>query len=388
MTPSHWDAIVIGAGPAGALVARQLAPGQRSVLLVDKKRFPRPKVCGACINARAISALQAAGLESVLEQTQSLQLREIEILAEGRLARLALPLGLAIGRAEFDQALADAAIAAGVVFRDGTTGKVGPLCASAREVMLEGVESTTVTASVVIAADGLQHSCLSRDATFASDVAANSLIGLGATIPQASYDLEPGLVRMMAGRGGYVGIVGLSGGRLNVAAAVESAQLRQAAGPGQLIQTLMRSADVAIPESLVSGQWHGTGALTRETRRVADSRLFLLGDATGYVEPFTGEGIAWALCSALLAAPLAEACLAGTESPELLAQQWQALHAAEVRRRQGWCRRLAWVLRTPWRRRWALAAAAAFPRLAGGIARQVSEPFALPTAPYPHIETA
>lgn len=381
--PAHWDAIVIGAGPAGALVARQLALGQHRVLLVDKKRFPRPKVCGACINARAISALEAAGLKCVLQNLHGHELREIEILADGRRARLSLPLGLAIGRAEFDQALVDAAVAAGVDFRDGTAATVGSLMESTREVRLDGVESTTATASVVIAADGLQHSSLSHDAAFDSDVAADSLIGLGATIPQANYDLEPGLVRMMAGGGGYVGIVGLSGGRLNIAAAVEAARLRQADSPGKFVESLLRNAGAAIPESLGSCQWHGTGALTRQTRHVADSRLFLLGDATGYVEPFTGEGIAWALCSALLAAPLAEACLAGAESPELLAQQWQALHAVEIRRRQGWCRRLAWVLRTPWRRRWALAAAAAFPGLACSIAEQVSEPFALPTRALP-----
>jgi flavin-dependent dehydrogenase len=109
---------------------------------------------------------------------------------------------------------------------------------------------------------------------------------------------------------------------------------------------------------------------------VADARLFLLGDATGYVEPFTGEGIAWALCSALLAAPLAEACIAGSASPQRLAQDWSRLHLAQIQRRQWWCRRVAWVLRSAWRRRLALAAAASLPWLARGIAAQINEPFA------------
>src|SRR3712207_1674364 len=60
-----WDALVVGAGPAGALAAHQLAAAGRHVLLVDRQAFPRPKVCGACVNLRALDALRAAGLDHV-----------------------------------------------------------------------------------------------------------------------------------------------------------------------------------------------------------------------------------------------------------------------------------------------------------------------------------
>jgi len=49
-----WDAIVLGAGPAGALAARQLGASGARVLLVDRKAFPRWKVCGACLNGQAL----------------------------------------------------------------------------------------------------------------------------------------------------------------------------------------------------------------------------------------------------------------------------------------------------------------------------------------------
>jgi flavin-dependent dehydrogenase len=376
-----WEAIVVGAGPAGSLIARQLALCGRRVLLVDKKQFPRPKVCGACLNARAISILEAAGLKDLLSTLGGLPLTHAEILADGRMASVLLPQGVAVGRAEFDEALAAAAVRAGAEFCDGVTAKVGSLQdGDSREVTLaSSSESARLTARVVIAADGLQHSCLSNVETFASEVAADSLIGLGATLPQGDYELPPGVVRMIAGPGGYVGIVGLSGGRLNVAAAVAADQLRRAAGPAELVHSMLERAGAASPAALVAVEWHGTGALTRETRRVADQRLFLLGDATGYVEPFTGEGISWALCSALRAAPLADACIAASGPTEQFARQWQVLHALEVRRRQAWCRRLAWVLRTPWRRRLALMAAATLPWLASRVARQMNERFVLQT---------
>ena len=63
-TDAPWDAVVIGAGPAGALAAHQLATRGSRTLVVDAKRFPRSKVCGGCLNRRGIAALEAAELEA------------------------------------------------------------------------------------------------------------------------------------------------------------------------------------------------------------------------------------------------------------------------------------------------------------------------------------
>ena len=375
----QWDAIVVGAGPAGALVARQLAQRGRQVLLVEKKRFPRAKVCGACINARALSALECAGLGDLTKCLGGEPLSEVEIFADARRARVRLPRSVAVGRAEFDQALAREAVATGATFRDGVVAKVGPLnlTGETREVVLTHGDElpTTFNARVVLAADGLPHSCLAHNAAFASEVVPGSLLGLGTTIPADDYTLETGVVRMVIGSTGYVGIVRLAGDRLNIAAAVETGSLRKAADPAGLVRDILQQSDVRVPQDLDAAEWQGTGALTRTTRNVAAPRLFLLGDATGYVEPFTGEGIAWALCSALRAAPLAEACLAATATPERLARDWHVVHELEVRRRQAWCHRLAWVLRSPWRRRLALVFAASLPWLAERVARQVNQRF-------------
>ena len=63
-----WDAIVIGAGPSGAMAARRLSLAGARVLLVEKKRFPRLKVCGACLSRAALEELDRAGLRSLVEQ--------------------------------------------------------------------------------------------------------------------------------------------------------------------------------------------------------------------------------------------------------------------------------------------------------------------------------
>jgi flavin-dependent dehydrogenase len=108
--------------------------------------------------------------------------------------------------------------------------------------------------------------------------------------------------------------------------------------------------------------------------RVAGRGLFLLGDATGYVEPFTGEGMAWALGSAVALAPLAVRAAAGWEPG--LARAWARLHRRLVTRRQTVCRVAAAVLR---RGRLAAALVAALswlPGLAAPVVAHLNRPFA------------
>src|SRR5882724_2418075 len=66
MAQRSWEVIVIGAGPAGAMAAYELARRSLRVLLVDKSAFPRPKVCGCCLNGQALALLQTRGLGHVI----------------------------------------------------------------------------------------------------------------------------------------------------------------------------------------------------------------------------------------------------------------------------------------------------------------------------------
>jgi flavin-dependent dehydrogenase len=107
-----WDAIVIGAGPAGAMAARELAAAGTRVLLVEKRSFPRDKVCGGCLNGRALSILRAAGLGALVARSGGVALGELQLRAGGRPARLALPVGVALARARLDEELVATATAA------------------------------------------------------------------------------------------------------------------------------------------------------------------------------------------------------------------------------------------------------------------------------------
>ena len=91
--------------------------------------------------------------------------------------------------------------------------------------------------------------------------------------------------------------------------------------------------------------WRGTPALTRQAKKVAGERWFAVGDAAGYVEPFTGEGMAWAIASAAALAPTAIRAIDHWEMP--LVREWERVYHRLLHKRQRVCRIVARVLRSP-----------------------------------------
>jgi flavin-dependent dehydrogenase len=150
---------------------------------------------------------------------------------------------------------------------------------------------------------------------------------------------------MACGTGGYVGLVRREDGRLNLGAAFDAARIRQAGGLGKAAQRIFQEVGWKPGTDFSQLSWRGTPWLTRRAVNLGGPRLLVLGDAAGYVEPFTGEGMAWALTTGAAIAPLADQAVAGWR-PEW-AQQWTALYASLVTQRQQMCRLAAQVLRYP-----------------------------------------
>jgi flavin-dependent dehydrogenase len=156
---------------------------------------------------------------------------------------------------------------------------------------------------------------------------------------------RPRTIFMACGRGGYLGLVRLEDGRLNLAMALEPATLRRFGRPGAFGAALLHEAGWPPLPDLERLAWRGTPALSRRTAPLAAAGVFLLGDAAGYVEPFTGEGMTWALVSAVGLAPVA-ARAARAWQPELVAL-WARRHRELLARRQQVCRATVAALRTP-----------------------------------------
>ena len=168
---------------------------------------------------------------------------------------------------------------------------------------------------------------------------------------------------MAVGQGGYVGLVRVENGSLNVAAAFDKEFVKDCGGPGAAAVRVLSGAGFPLVSELATASWQGTVALTRQTRPLAGERVFLLGDATGYVEPFTGEGMAWALMSSRAVGPLARRGIECWNSALPLA--WAEVHRRLIARRQHLCRGLATVLRHPWLTHASLELVTRFPGLGG-----------------------
>jgi flavin-dependent dehydrogenase len=347
-----WDCAIVGAGPAGAMAARELARRNASVLLVEKSRFPRYKVCGGCFNSRSLRLLRSVGLGQLLDEIGATPLTRVRLAVRRSSADVPMPTGAAASREVFDAALVKSAIAAGVQFLPATSASIRPVAdARWRQLRLRH-DSTESSADcrVVLAANGLAGS-LDEPPPDVNDTecgrawTAGSRIGAG-TIADDCSSYDPSTVHMACGAQGYVGLVRIEGGRLDVAAALDPQAARRSGGPGELAASIIAEAGLPEVTGLSNRPWKGTPHLTRSAPRLAGERLFVLGDAAGYIEPFTGEGIAWAFSSATLVAPLAMRALERWEPAH--ARRWRAIYRRRVTPRQIACRVASALLRRPW----------------------------------------
>jgi flavin-dependent dehydrogenase len=367
-----WGVVVVGAGPAGALVARQLARSGVTVLLVDRATFPRTKVCGCCLSGAALTALQAAGLGRLAPGCGAVPHRLLLLEAGRATAEVPLHGGLALSRERFDAALVEEAVAAGAAFLPGTWASLGRLSENGREVVLrQAARMATAWAGVVLAADGLGGGLLARAGVADSPPSSGSRLGAGVICLDGPEFFRPGVVYMTCGRHGYLGLVRLEDGRLNLAAAFDSGWLRDHGGPGRAAATLFDESGWPVPAKLISLPWRGTPALTRQPRLLADVRVFALGDAAGYVEPFTGEGIGWALSAALAVVPLA--VRAARRWDPAFTEVWPRIFHRVIGRRFT-CQAATFVLRRRWLTRIGVAILRRFPLLARPVVRRLNAP--------------
>ena len=374
-----WDVVVVGAGPAGALAAHGLASRGVRVLLVEQRHFPRWKVCGACLSPQALAALKTAGLGDLVAAQGGLSLERLQLGVAGLVSPIALGAGRVLSRSRLDQALLEAAVAVGATVMTGTRAVLGAAATGLepdREVVLQkGTTRWSVRAKVVLIAAGLSHRAIDNEAEISTSIEPHSRIGAGCVLPGEAAELPPGVLQMAVGHGGYVGLVRVESGEINLACAFDRPMLGSGGGAALLCQKILAEAGFATLPGLKESAWQLTAALSRHTIPLAGHRLLLLGDAAGYVEPFTGEGMGWALTSSLAALPLV---LRGLEHWDgAIETEWRRLHRRWVAQKQRSCRVLAVVLRHP-RISWGLhRLAGSFPSVAGSMIGLLQRP-ALP----------
>lgn len=369
LTRSCWDAVVVGAGPAGAMTALELARRGAGVLLVERAVFPRWKVCGSCLGPGTQELLRAAGLDRLLSGSGAAVLHTLRLGGWGSRADVPLGAPVALSRAALDRALVASAVEAGATLAAPVRARVGPCRSGVRRVTLQAAgDMVEVEARVVVAADGLGGQALADGRGEPSArVEPGAPIGFGALFPVATSGFEAGVIHMAVGSEGYVGAVRLEDGTLDVAAALGPARdpprnLARTGGDGEGAPGAGRRAGSEIhPERAISrllegagfpglshpplAGWKGTPRLTRAVSRRGAERLFAVGDAAGYVEPFTGEGIGWAMAGARSLFPIALEAIRGWDPA--LVDAWDREYQSTVGAQARLCRGLAWALRRP-----------------------------------------
>ncbi len=340
-----WDIVVVGAGPAGALAAYLLAKQNLSVLLLDQATFPRRKVCGGCLSHRTMELLEQCGLSGLTMQLRAKSLHRLVVAAGTGLAAIEIPQGRSVSREQFDFALIEAAQEKGAVFLSRTKAAVQKSVDHFARVQVR-VENKIceVRAKMILVSDGLAGDALRQQPDYHSKAAADSLIGLYASLDPNSFPADAGTIYMACGRPGYAGIVRREDERLEVAAAVHPAFLKSST-PAVCVHAVFEEAGLAIPQGLSEAVWMGTSPLPRTRRLLAGQRFFVLGDASGFVEPFTGEGIFWALLQARELVALLQSHQFNWETD--LGEKWQRKHAHLLGKRKKLCRLIGATLR--WR---------------------------------------
>jgi len=371
-----WACIVVGAGPAGAATSLRLARGGLRVLLVDRDDMPRGKVCGCCLSPVALGEL--ARLALPFAAGVPIPLATLALSSGGWTARVAVGGGGVLSRETLDTEIVEAAVAAGVdwlpgvdvvsVTRDGIAVSVTLRSVVDGAVATIGADRCVLATGLVDRVRGDTNVDAIQQRRGPGAAGKRCLIGLGTKLPADCVDLPPGELRMMVGRQGYCGIVRLEDGRIDVAAAIDRAAVRGGGGAAGAVLAVLGSTPAALSQRLAdalhAARYTATPPLTRRFPPSAEGgRILRVGDAAAYVEPFTGEGIGWALASARIAADTILRGAGGAGIGEVYAGAHHRHFVVPHAR----CRRVASWLQSPA----LVTAAVASARIAPGLAARV-----------------
>ncbi len=349
-----YDVVILGAGPTGAVAAHCLAKSGRDVLLLDRAFFPRLKVCGGCLNRHALAGLSAAGLGDIPSRLGAMPLKEIKLNTAKRGVTIPLLGGQAISRAALDQALVQAAQNSGAQFSEGVTGHPVRQTDEGWTIAVKTKnDQGEIKARALLVATGLGTKPMTgfsiqgeHKYSSSQNIWQHSRLGGGTILKDASLNLETNRIHMALASGGYVGMVHLEHNLVAIAAALDGELVKSQKGLANAAAHILKTTKQDIPPTLFEAVWRGTPLLTRKLNPIAGTRFLVAGDAAGYVEPFTGEGMAWAISSGLKAATLIHRGI-DQWSPHIT-PDWKKWHNQHVMRSQLRCKMLASALRKNW----------------------------------------
>ncbi|NRF92464.1 NAD(P)/FAD-dependent oxidoreductase [Paenibacillus frigoriresistens] len=365
------DVAVLGAGIAGSSLAKSLADRGWETVLIDRKQFPRHKVCGEFLSPESQSMLNSLGLHELVESLQpSLIHRSRLIFSNGDALEIPFPgIALGVSRYSLDAALHSSALSSGVLVHTATTvTSVRPDKEGYTIEAKQGAERKIFRVRAVVSALGANcHSVLPGRRP--NNTIKNSFIGVKSHF--RGLAMEP-VVELYFFDGGYLGISPIEGGIFNVAALLKwnAFQNTEKTILGLIDAACRRNPKLyqklanAVP---VPGTQAAVAPVDLNRKLLAWDLIPLVGDAAVMIPPLCGDGMSMALRSASLCAPLADSFLRG----QISLREWQHEYSQSIEREfkspLRWGRLLQWLLGVPILPRLLLSAAQVTPGLAYGL---------------------
>lgn len=346
-----YDAIIVGAGPAGSALAALLGKRGFRVLLLDRAHFPREKACGEYTSPETEKVLARLGALDAVLHAGARRLPSMRVISpSGRSFSMEYsdscqgdgPHVLATHRRILDATLvehaqrcgtevAERAYVEGVVMREGQAAGV---------IVRSGGKTREERARLVVGADGV-HSAVVRSLGLAAPLRWPQSLGM-----VAHYSGYRGLDNwgeMHVSAHGYAGLAPLSGGLLNVGLVMpmRDAQRSARGSSAKRFEVFARSfpgVATALRSAERVSNVRGVGPIGCRVRRTSGPGYLLVGDAAGFFDPFTGEGVYKALRGAELAADVASEALERNDLSARSLARYSALRRKEFTAKDLVCR--------------------------------------------------
>lgn len=349
MNNSPIDALIIGGGPAGATTALLLANAGWSVTLVEKKIFPRRKVCGEFISATSLPLLEKLGIADFYLSHGGPEVRRVGLFAADTVLASAMPpandsinhWGRALGREHLDTKLLDIAKLAGVNIWQPSVVKTLERHADLFTCTIASDNKIKkISARIVIMANGSWEKGLEPNSI--SKHKPSDLLAFKAHF--RNCELAPDLMPLLAFPGGYGGLAHSDNGRVTLSCCIRRDTLQAARllypglSAGDVVLKHISTACLGVRQAFVhairEGSWLSAGPIRPGIRKRYENGIFYVGNIAGEAHPVVAEGISMAMQSAWL---LSQALLRGSieDASQEYSKQWNRhftnrIHAAAV----------------------------------------------------------